>query len=144
MRSESFPAEVSHRFLCIGLIASLAFAVATAVTFLIYETQEFGRSLAISAFLLALAAIAWRNRERPVLAITDEEIQWAPLFFWNPQCIRISDIEEIDVASKWKILIWRKSRRRVVLRLRRISPPQRERARNALLLLQSQIASRAK
>jgi hypothetical protein len=142
MTTEIFPGEVSPRFLTVWLVAMAAFAIASGATFAFYRTPDFGRSFALATVLLGLAAIAWRNRNRPVLEVTDDEIRWAPAFAWNPRRILIRDIDEIAVRNDKRIFVRVRSGRSLIVRIQRIDARSRDRARNSLRRLQDGIPHR--
>jgi len=127
MSSEVFQGRSVYRRLVVTNMVLGTIAVgAGALTFLVYPSWFTGCLLILMAVAFASTVRAWRNRSRPMLEITDEEIRYGPWEWWfQPRRVALRDIESIEFSDERRAVIRRRSGGRLVVRLRCIEAASR-------------------
>ena len=133
MKFESFIiASRLHRLLIVGLALSMLGVAINSFAFVVNPGWPPGLSLVISIALLVGLAVWWRNRSRPPLEITEEEIRYAPLTWRRPRSIPLREIESIEFSGERRAVVRLRSGGRLVVRLGNIEASSRTRAVSAL------------
>jgi len=116
MSSESFNARPApHWLLVTGLVIGPIVLGAVALGLFLYPSWFMGSLFALCTWALADAVRDWRNRSRPVLEITDEEIRFARWFWPQLRCVPRREVEAIEVSGERRAVIrLRSGKRRVV------------------------------
>jgi len=116
MSSESFNARPGPQWLLVtGLVIGPIVLGAGALVLFLYPSWLMGLLFAVCTWALADAVRDWRNRSRPVLEITDEEIRFARWFWPQLRCVRRREVEAIKILSERRAVIrLRSGKRRVV------------------------------
>ena len=100
--------------------------------FITRPAWDTGLVLAGYTCVLALEALAWRNRKRPVLEIRDEEVCYAPWPFGRQRRVPFREIDAIQISRWRRAILHLRSGKRMVVNLKLIEGFSRERAASAL------------
>jgi hypothetical protein len=132
MKSESFGAIRLHWVLIVGLAFSMLGVVSNVFLCIVSPGWGPGLSTATTIVLLYVWGVWWRNRSRPPLEITEEEIRYAPQTSIRPRRVPRREIEAIEFPSARRAVVRLRSGGRFVLRLGFLEAPSRARAVAAL------------
>jgi len=132
MRSESFSGAPRRWFLVVTIALGMIGVAMNSFLLVVSPWWPTGLSLVTFIALLVLLAVQWRNRYRPPLEITDEEIRYAPQTWVRPLSIPLRDIESIEFSGERQAVLRLRSGDRLVVRLGNIEASSRMRAISAL------------
>jgi hypothetical protein len=108
------------------------FTIFEAYWFITEPDWRGGLTFAGNSLLLVLLALNWRNHERPVLEIREDEIRYARFQFLPQRRVPIHEIAGIQIARWKRATIRLRSGRSLVVNLKLIEGIDRERAARAL------------
>jgi hypothetical protein len=133
MNVASFKARSAPQWLMVAsIVIGPIVSVAVAIGFFLDPSWFMGYLLALSIVNLPITVIGWRNRTRPLLEITDEEVRYASRDWLPLRRIAIREIDTIEFFGERRAVIRLRSGGRLGVQLRYIEPSSRTRAIAAL------------
>jgi hypothetical protein len=132
MKSETFSGTRGNWIVVVIIALAMVGLIMSSFALVVSPSWSMVLSLATCVAVVLLMAVQWRNRIRPPLEITDEEILYAPQTWVRPRHIPLRDIESIESSGERRAVLHLHSGERLILRLGNLEAASRKRAVSAL------------